>query len=230
MQSWLNTFNTFFDRAAKIKEGINPFAGLNEKSDIKGNTTAQEIAKSRAQDELITDLTLNAAHHGNAGYLREFMKSNEVRDALVNKGIATKEDATKTQQEILNKMDEVTQQYNNELTRVINIADNYAAHRKDDQVIPIEYLQMIATNNVKYGQDIARQEDKLNLTQSNINTALQVKEIVDKLGDTSIDDLQRVAAQTILANNLAELYAQRREIEESAKTDISQAVALDNIK
>lgn len=229
MQSWLNTFNTFFDRAAKIKEGINPFAGLNEKADIKGNTTAQEIAKSRAQDELITDLTLNAAHHGNAGYLREFMKSDEVRDALVNKGITTKEDASQTQQEILNKMDEVTQQYNNELTRVINIADNYAAHRKDDQVIPIEYLQMIATNNVKYGQDIARQEDKLNLTQSNINAALQVKEIADKLGDTSIDDLQRVAAQTILANNLAELYAQRREVEESAKTDISQAVALDNI-
>lgn len=229
MQSWLNTFNTFFDRAAKIKEGINPFAGLNEKADIKGNTTAQEIAKSRAQDELITDLTLNAAHHGNAGYLREFMKSDEVRNALVNKGIASKEDATQTQQEILNKMDEVTQQYNNELTRVINIADNYAAHRKDDQVIPIEYLQMIATNNVKYGQDIARQEDKLNLTQSNINVALQVKEIANKLGDTSIDDLQRVAAQTILANNLAELYAQRREVEESAKTDISQAVALDNI-
>lgn len=229
MQSWLNTFNTFFDRAAKIKEGINPFAALNEKADIKGNTTAQEIAKSRAQDELITDLTLNAAHHGNAGYLREFMKSDEVRDALVNKGIVTKEDATQTQQEILNKMDEVTQQYNNELTRVINIADNYAAHRKDDQVIPIEYLQMIATNNVKYGQDIARQEDKLNLTQSNINAAIQVKEIADKLGDTSIDDLQRVAAQTILANNLAELYAQRREVEESAKTDISQAVALDNI-
>lgn len=229
MQSWLNTFNTFFDRAAKIKEGVNPFAGINEKADIKGNTTVQEIAKSRAQDELITDLTLNAAHHGNAGYLREFMKSNEVRDALVNKGITTKEDATQTQQEILNKMDEVTQQYNNELTRVINIADNYAAHRKDDQVIPIEYLQMIATNNVKYGQDIARQEDKLNLTQSNINAALQVKEIADKLGDTSIDDLQRVAAQTILANNLAELYAQRREGEESAKTDISQAVTLDNI-
>jgi len=229
MQSWLNTFNTFFDRAAKIKEGVNPFAGPDEKADIKGNTTAQEIAKSRAQDELITDLTLNAAHHGNAGYLREFMKSNEVRDALVNKGVTTKEDATQTQQEILNKMDEVTQQYNNELTRVINIADNYAAHRKDDQVIPIEYLQMIATNNVKYGQDIARQEDKLNLTQSNINVALQVKEIADKLGDTSIDDLQRVAAQTILANNLAELYAQRREVEESAKTDISQAVALDNI-
>lgn len=229
MQSWLNIFNTFFDRAAKIKEGVNPFAGLNEKADIKGNTTAQEIAKSRAQDELITDLTLNAAHHGNAGYLREFMKSDEVRDALVNKGITTKEDATQTQQEILNKMDEVTQQYNNELTRVINIADNYAAHRKDDQVIPIEYLQMIATNNVKYGQDITRQEDKLNLTQSNINAALQVKEIADKLGDTSVDDLQRVAAQTILANNLAELYAQRREIEESAKTDISQAVALDNI-
>lgn len=229
MQSWLNNFNTFFDRAAKIKEGVNPFAGPDEKADIKGNTTAQEIAKSRAQDELITDLTLNAAHHGNAGYLREFMKSNEVCDALVNKGITSKEDATQTQQEILNKMDEVTQQYNNELTRVINIADNYAAHRKDDQVIPIEYLQMIATNNVKYGQDIARQEDKLNLTQSNINVALQVKEIADKLGDTSIDDLQRVAAQTILANNLAELYAQRREVEESAKTDISQAVALDNI-
>lgn len=229
MKSWLNNFNTFFDRAAKIKEGVNPFAGPDENADIKGNTTAQEIAKSRAQDELITDLTLNAAHHGNAGYLREFMKSNEVRDALVNKGITTKEDAAQTQQEILNKMDEVTQQYNNELTRVINIADNYAAHRKDDQVIPIEYLQMIATNNVKYGQDIARQEDKLNLTQSNINVALQVKEIADKLGDTSIDDLQRVAAQTILANNLAELYAQRREIEESAKTDISQAVALDNI-
>lgn len=229
MQSWLNTFNTFFDRAAKIKEGVNPFADLNEKADIKGNTTAQEIAKSRAQDELITDLTLNAAHHGNAGYLREFMKSDEVRDALVNKGIASKEDATQTQQEILNKMDEVTQQYNNELTRVINIADNYAAHRKDDQVIPIEYLQIIATNNVKYGQDIARQEDKLNLTQSNINVALQVKEIANKLGDTSVDDLQRVAAQTILANILAELYAQRREVEESAKTDISQAVALDNI-
>ena len=229
MQSWLNNFNTFFDRAAKIKEGINPFAGPDENADIKGNTTAQEIAKSRAQDELITDLTLNAAHHGNAGYLREFMKSDEVRDALVNKGITTKEDATQTQQEILNKMNEVTQQYNNELTRVINIADNYAANRKNDQVIPIEYLQMIATNNVKYGQDIARQEDKLNLTQANINAALQVKEIADKLGDTSIDDLQRVAAQTILANNLAELYAQRREIEESAKTDISQAVALDNI-
>ena len=229
MKSWLNNFNTFFDRAAKIKEGVNPFAGSDENADIKGNTTAQEIAKSRAQDELITDLTLNAAHHSNAGYLREFMKSNEVRDALVNKGITTKEDATQTQQEILNKMDEVTQQYNNELTRVINIADNYAAHRKDDQVIPIEYLQMIATNNVKYGQDIARQEDKLNLTQSNINAALQVKEIANKISDTSIDDLQRVAAQTILANNLAELYAQRREIEESAKTDISQAVALDNI-
>ncbi len=230
MESWLNTFSQFFDRANKIKNGKNPYSVAKDDVDLK-TTEEQNAAANRSEEDLITDMAIQAAHAGNLGYLREFIKSNEVREALVKQGVISETESREHQQKLLNKVDEVMENYEQELEKLINIANNYRVSRKEDEIVPFEFLQSIATQNIKDKQIIDNLNTQLNRTSTLINSALSNENIINELGDLTLEDLQEYASQSLLSQNLAELYAQRRELR-SDKTNsnkISTLIAIDNI-
>ncbi len=230
MESWSATFSTFFDRAKQIKDGKNPYS-IAEDDKLLNTDEERSAAASKSEDDLITDMAIQAAHRGNLGYLREFIKSDEVRDALVKQGVISESDSKLHQQRLLGKIDQVMENYNQELEKVINIANNYKVTRKDKEIVPFEFLQSIATQNVKYNQTVNQLRNNLSRTEQLINSALSDENIASKLNDVSIDDLQQFASQSLLQQNLAELYAQRNDLKSNPNTagTLSSLIAIDRI-
>lgn len=65
----------------KINDGKNPFD--NDKSFTSPEES--QAAKEAAENDFITRLALRAGHHGNLNYLKSFLRSEEVRRAMVEK-------------------------------------------------------------------------------------------------------------------------------------------------
>lgn len=229
MNSWSAITNTYIKRAQEIKEGKNPYSIGEDDKTLKGEADIQS-AKQKADDDFITDMTLNAAHKGNLNYLRTFMSSDEVRKAMVEKGVVSEAESKEHQQRILDKIDSTIESYTNNLSKLINLVDNNAlnkAHKND--IVPIEYLQGIASNNVKYQQTIKsiglreQQYDQL------IADAFANEDIQKVLGNKYTPEQFRAAAShALISNTMAALYAEKKRLMKN-KLTLSDKVAIDNI-
>lgn len=229
MNSWSAITNTYIKRAQEIKEGKNPYSIGKDDKTLKGEADIQ-AAKQKADDDFITDMTLNAAHKGNLDYLRTFMSSDEVRKAMVEKGVVSEAESKEHQQRILDKIDSTINSYTNNLSKLINLVDNNAlnkAHKND--IVPIEYLQGIASNNVKYQQTIKsiglreQQYDQL------IADAFANEDIQKVLGNKYTPEQFRAAAShALISNTMAALYAEKKRLMKN-KLTLSDKVAIDNI-
>ena len=229
MNSWSAITNRYIQRAQEIKEGKNPYSIGEDDKTLKGESDTQ-AAKQKADNDFITDMTLNAAHKGNLDYLRAFMSSDEVRKAMVEKGVVTEAESKEHQQRILDKMDSTIDSYTNNLAKLINLVDNNAlnkAHKND--IVPIEYLQGIASNNVKYQQTI----QALNLREQQydqlIADAFANEDIQKVLGNKYTPEQFRAAAShALISNTMAALYAEKKRLMKN-KLTLSDKVAIDNI-
>lgn len=229
MNSWSAITNTYIKRAQEIKEGKNPYSIGEDDKTLKGEADIQ-AAKQKADNDFITDMTLNAAHKGNLDYLRTFMSSDEVRKAMVEKGVVSEAESKEHQQRILDKIDSTIDSYTNNLSKLINLVDNNAlnkAHKND--IVPIEYLQGIASNNVKYQQTIKsiglreQQYDQL------IADAFANEDIQKVLGNKYTPEQFRAAAShALISNTMAALYAEKKRLMKN-KLTLSDKVAIDNI-
>lgn len=229
MNSWSAITNRYIQRAQQIKDGKNPYSIGEDDKTLKGESDTS-AAKQKADNDFITDMTLNAAHKGNLDYLKAFMSSDEVRKAMVNKGVINEAESKEHQQRLLVKIDNTIDSYTNNLSKLINLVDNNAlnkAHKND--IVPIEYLQGIASNNVKYQQTIQalglreQQYDKL------IADAFSNEDIQKVLGNKYTPEQFRAAAShALISNTMAALYAEKKRLMKN-KLTLSDKVAIDNI-
>ena len=231
IESWNNSIENYWNQMSQIKDGNNPFSVSNEDKTFN-NDLDKEAAAQRAYDELITGMTLNAAHNGNLGMLRSYMASNEVRKAMVAKGVTDEANSKVDQQKALDKMDEVTASYEAELKKLVNLSEAVRVTKHTDDVLPIEFLQSIASNNVinkQYNDKINSQIDELD---KQINTAFDNEDIKKILGQDYTPEQYQIAASTaLLTNELRTLQAERSRLLSDKKkmNNISTKVAVDNI-
>lgn len=231
IDSWVQSFNNFLDNAAKIKDGINPYSET--ETDKKLTSTAEkEIAREKAEEELFTNMTLNAAHNGNLGLLKELVKSDEIRQTLVDKGLAAEDDSRDYQRRMLDRMEKVQNDYETEIEKLYNIANNFTVGKNKDDVVPFEYLQILATDNVRNKYKIDRINSTINSTEALINSALQNEEIRKVFGNNvTYEDIKNAKKDEFLSFALGQLYSQRNEITNDVehKNDISSLITIDNI-
>ena len=229
MNSWSTITNRYIQRAQEIKEGKNPYSIGEDDKTLKGESDTQ-AAKQKADNDFITDMTLNAAHKGNLDYLRAFMASDEVRKAMVEKGVVSEAESKEHQQRMLSKIDSTIDSYTNNLAKLINLVDNNAlnkAHKND--IVPIEYLQGIASNNVKYQQIIQSLNLKEQQYDQLIADAFANEDIQKVLGNKYTPEQFRAAAShALISNTMAALYAEKRKLMKN-KLTLSDKVAIDNI-
>lgn len=231
IESWNNSIENYWNQMSQIKDKNNPFSVSNEDKTFN-NDLDKEAAAQRAYDELITGMTLNAAHNGNLGMLRSYMASNEVRKAMVSKGVTDEANSKVDQQKALDKIDEVTASYEAELKKLVNLSEAVRVTKHTDDVLPIEFLQSIASNNVinkQYNDKINSQIDELD---KQINTAFNNKDIKKILGQDYTPKQYQIAASTaLLTNELRTLQAERSRLLSDKKkmNNISTKVAVDNI-
>lgn len=231
IESWNNSIENYWNQMSQIKDGNNPFSVSNEDKTFN-NDLDKEAAAQRAYDELLTSITLNAAHNGNLGMLRSYMASDEVRKAMVDKGVTDEANSKADQQKALDKMDEVTASYETELKKLVNLSEAVRVTKHTDDILPIEFLQSIASNNVinkQYNDKINAQIDELD---KQIDTAFDNEDIKKILGQDYTPEQYQIAASTaLLTNELRTLQAERSRLLSDKKkmNNISTKVAVDNI-
>lgn len=231
IESWNNSIENYWNQMSQIKDGNNPFSVSSEDKTFN-NDLDKEAAAQRAYDELLTGMTLNAAHNGNLSMLRSYMASDEVRRAMVDKGVTDKANSKVDQQKALDKMDEVTASYEAELKKLVNLSEAVRVTKHTDDILPIEFLQSIASNNVinkQYNDKINAQIDELD---KQINTAFDNEDIKNILGQDYTPEQYQIAASTaLLTNELRTLQAERSRLLSDKKkmNNISTKVAVDNI-
>ena len=231
IESWNNSIENYWNQMSQIKDGNNPFSVSSEDKTFN-NDLDKEAAAQRAYDELLTSMTLNAAHNGNLGMLRSYMASDDVRRAMVSKGVTDEANSKVDQQKALDKMDKVTASYDAELKKLVNLSEAVRVTKHTDDILPIEFLQSIASNNVinkQYNDKIDAQIEELD---KQIGTAFDNEDIKNILGQDYTPEQYQIAASTdLLTNELRTLQAERSRLLSDKKkmNNISTKVAVDNI-
>lgn len=231
IESWNNSIENYWNQMSQIKDGNNPFS-VSDEDKTFNNDLDKEAAAQRAYDELLTGMTLNAAHNGNLNMLRSYMASDDVRKAMVDKGVTDEANSKANQQKALDKMDEVTASYEAELKKLVNLSEAVRVTKHTDDILPIEFLQSIASNNVinkQYNDKINAQIDELD---KQIGTAFDNEDIKNILGQDYTPEQYQIAASTaLLTNELRTLQAERSRLLSDKKkmNNISTKVAVDNI-
>lgn len=231
IDSWNNSIENYWNQMSQIKDGNNPFSVSSEDKTFN-NDLDKEAAAQRAYDELLTSMTLNAAHNGNLNMLRSYMASDDIRKAMVAKGVTDEANSKVDQQKALDKMDEVTSSYETELKKLVNLSEAVRVTKHTDDILPIEFLQSIASNNVinkQYNDKINAQIDELD---KQIGNAFDNEDIKNILGQDYTPEQYQIAASTaLLTNELRTLQAERSRLlsDKEKMNSISTKVAVDNI-
>lgn len=231
INNWATQTKLFIDRKNKIAKGENPYAiGENDKT----LTPDEQIAASqKATHDFIDNIVLNAAHKGNYDYLEEFIKSDEVRKAMVDNGVVDSEANSKqVQQELLDRMKSTINTYEEELARLIDLNDKSQLTRKSNERVPIEFLQSIADANTKYKNQQKIIKDNMSRLDNLIDESIQDEEVQKILGsEITADQYRAAASKSMIANTMGELYAERKRLltDPRFKNSISAKVSIDRI-
>lgn len=223
---WGKDTNLYIERMNKINNGKNPF------DNDKNFTSPEErqAAKEAAENDFITRLALRAGHHGNLDYLKSFLQSDEVRRAMVDKGVVNEAESKQIQANIVAKVDAVIDAYTKELSGLIGIVQNRNHNKKEPDLVPIEYLQEIASANVVYNQKIANTKNKEQVADNLINTVLNEDNIRKVIGQNFTGEQVKGAVRhALITNMISDLYARKKDLIAKNRKTISDKVAIDNI-
>lgn len=223
---WGKDTNLYIERMNKINNGKNPF------DNDKEFTIPEEsqVAKEAAENDFITTLALRAGHHGNLDYLKSFLQSEEVRKAMVEKGVVNEAESKQIQANNVAKVDAVMDAYTKELSGLIGIVQNRNHNKKEPDRVPIEYLQEIASANVVYNQKIANTKNKEQVADNLINTVLNEDNIRKVIGQNYTGEQVKAAVRhALITNMISDLYARKKELIAKNRKTISDKVAIDNI-
>lgn len=223
---WGKDTNLYIERMNKINDGKNPFD--NDKSFTSPEES--QAAKEAAENDFITRLALRAGHHGNLDYLKSFLQSEEVRKAMVEKGVVNEAESKQIQANNVAKVDAVMDAYTEELSGLIGIVQNRNHNKKEPDRVPIEYLQEIASANVVYNQKIANTKNKEQVADNLINTVLNEENIRKVIGQNYTGEQVKGAVRhALITNMISDLYARKKELIAKNRKTISDKVAIDNI-
>ena len=223
---WGKDTNLYIERMNKINDGKNPFD--NDKSFTSPEES--QAAKEAVENDFITTLALRAGHHGNLDYLKSFLQSEEVRKAMVEKGVVNEAESKQIQANNVAKVDAVMDAYTKELSGLIGIVQNRNHNKKEPDRVPIEYLQEIASANVVYNQKIANTKNKEQVADNLINTVLNEENIRKVIGQNYTGEQVKGAVRHALVTNMiSDLYARKKELIAKNRKTISDKVAIDNI-
>lgn len=202
-----------------IKSGKNPY-------DSSKEITKEEapIYEKMVSDDYIVNLALQSYNNGTFDMTREYFANDNVRKGMVENGVISEEDSHKFQQEVLAKLDKTKEQYEDETVRI----DALSGEDDRKENIPMEYIQIAATHNVKTLN---------NVEDMTARQAALIKEFDDAFAaipDGKIDKnlpYRQMMDFQVKVSYLNKLEDDKRKLEEQHKTDpnIGTQVALDNI-
>lgn len=228
-------FKTYQENLAKIKSGIDIYNST-EDNEIKFDTKEeQEAATTKLKNEYIAKMTLRAMNNGNLNMLKAYINNDNFREAIVEQGLFEDDknnnkpkeqllqEARQYTDDALNIIDKVERAYDEELVAINAAAANMS--RKGIKNMPIEYMQIMAINNVKS-----------RLEKENIDTELapinkRIAEIKNQFED-SLDknlDYDHAVKVGILTEQLGTLYATKKQLLKDKSKSLTNQIAIKRI-
>lgn len=208
IETRLSIENNYREKVKQIETGNNPYV-----SGEKINSEEEkQVLLERAFNERRTSMILDAMDSGTIDLLRGYLEDDNVKNALINSNIVTKEMADKIQQEDIAAIDKLQAKYDENI-RILNNASRNIA-RKKHKTIPIEYLQIIARNNMESKLLVEDYEEQLSHWTK--EAAALRETFKDKGLDPNInyEELIRLNWLTV---KLGELEAEKRQINKDAQ-------------
>ncbi len=181
---------------------------------MNGKLESQEekdAAKEMAIREFRDELLLDAMDNGNYDLAKEYISSNELKQALVTNGHLTQEQADRIQSEVLSRGDELLQVYNKNLRRIYNaIADWGENNDADLTQIPAEILNIIARENISHELASKYYAARIvKLQESNAILENDSREELDKAAkENGIIDFKSIVEQVYKAQQLGIINAE----------------------
>lgn len=192
------SYNTLVEQLTAIEENRNPFSKQGETLD---SDEAKQIARDRAIDEYIVGMTFRAIDAGNYNLLKEYLRDENVRKALVDKGVI---DSDANVDDFIRRMDEVEQLYNDNLIAIDGISQGLN--------VPFEYIQIIGRDNAM--AQVQQQRLDKQLANYEVSAENNKRRFGSNL-DGSIDYKSAVEL-AVTTRRLAELRAAKRAILEDS--------------
>lgn len=231
MQKRLESIGLLQQRLKDIEGGRDPFSEIdkttNQHAEFTGDVESRKaIARARAISEFRSNLAVDAVNSGTYELLKDYMKSKEVKQAMVNLGLTTKEEVDGFVQETLNDMEDAKADYAKHSAHVLNqvaFINNQNRSKKykdkdenisdDDIDIPVEYARIIANENYTRSRAVKAIEKQL--------TTLDVLEseqeaILNELNpDINPIQAKEAVALGALLSTYRTLAAEEREVSEN---------------
>lgn len=231
MQKRLESIGLLQQRLKDIEGGRDPFSEIdkttNQHAEFTGDVESRKaIARARAISEFRSNLAVDAVNSGTYELLKDYMKSKEVKQAMVNLGLTTKEEVDGFVQETLNDMEDAKADYAKHSAHVLNQVafinnQNRSKKYKDkdenisdnDIDIPVEYARIIANEN--YTRSRAVKAIEKQLTTLGVLESEQEAILNELNPDINPIQAKEAVALGALLSTYRTLAAEEREVSEN---------------
>ena len=194
--------NKYQEDMQQIRDGHNPYVA---NTDITSDEEREMLAQ-RALQNRRTTMVLNAMDSGTIDMLKSYLQDDNIKQAFIDNGLVTKEQADKVQEDDVAAIERIQQLYDKNV-RLVDTASRYLNIDKGIN-IPLEYVQIIARNNIESELAIQDYEEQLKQWEAEANELGQA--FRDKL-DPNIDH-KEIIRLNWLTRKLGELEADKREL------------------
>lgn len=227
LQSNVAKFQTAKETLNKIQNGEDVYGitnnGVLETQEEKD--ASKKIAIRAFRDEVLLD----AMDVGNFDLAKEYLSSNELKQALVESGNIKQEEADEMQEYILSRGNELLKEYKSQLRNIYSAINYTGDYNKADLLkMPAEVLNIIARENIQHNLSAKYFEDRINrLMQSNSELEDDSKEELEKaLKENGITDFKSIIKNVWITQSLGAINAEIDDIKAKNQqtTSAGQAV------
>lgn len=228
-----------FGKISRINDGFNIFA----KEDPITKTTPkfegtedqirlqQDKARESVVNEYLADIVADAIHSGTYDTLMEYFTSDQMKAAMINNGVITEEEANSFTTAIKDKADHIRQTYNDQIRHLSSQANyiNYTNGNAENKIIPMEYVQMIAKENL----DHILVRENLNDQEKIVDDEIALTEASPALENVIEKGVPYTDVMTLgtLSSTYSDLEAQKRKIKnDESISDLDKFIATSNIE
>ena len=211
--------NTLRTQMQKINSGKNPYI-VNENNtnpDIS-SPVEERMLREKAYTEYLDEMIITARNNGTLNMLEAYLEDSNVQDAIVaayqsgdNSNRVSKEEAQQAAAKASERVKKIDRMYQDEIIHASNIADKVGD--KEGTSLPAEYIQMIASSNVRHRLNIERYDEVAAMYNEDTE---RIKSVLGDKFDSTID-YQGLVSLRATIQELSSLIAQKKELEAKQK-------------
>lgn len=213
LESNVTKFQTAKDKLNRIQNGEDIYGITN--NGVLETQEEKDASKRIAVREFRDEVLLNAMDVGNFDLAKEYLSSNELKQALVESGEVTQEEANEMQEDILSRGNELLKEYKSQLRNIYNAINGSGKYNKANLLkMPAEVLNIIARENIQHNLSAKYFEDRINrLMQSNSELENDSREELEKASkENGITDFKSIVKNVWITQNLGSINAEIEDI------------------